>query len=163
MFIPFINFMVLQHFRIATLYIAATQWWQCSLVASHMCMNQNQNVSSTCLTQGRILRQFFLPYNYLVYLHNDFRINNILSFLFVRRLKYVTFNWSFENHLKIFFHFFSAICSPRCKQGGRCLKPGLCTCTSGFTPPLCKRKTFTSYSHVIMVAKMLAMKFWFSY
>ena len=33
---------------------------------------------------------------------------------------------------------FSAICSPRCKNGGKCVRPGVCSCPRGFRKPTCK-------------------------
>lgn len=45
---------------------------------------------------------------------------------------------------KLFFNLryekfsFSAICSPRCKNGGKCVRPGVCSCPRGFRKPTCK-------------------------
>jgi hypothetical protein len=37
---------------------------------------------------------------------------------------------------------FIAVCQPACLNGGSCTAPGVCTCTSSYTGPLCNRRKF---------------------
>ena len=39
----------------------------------------------------------------------------------------------------------SAVCSPSCQNGGTCVKPGVCTCQSGWTASSCTTRTFIRF------------------
>lgn len=73
--------------------------------------------------KGSTFRILSSSQNYNFYGHFFFRIINEKSDYFY--LRYEKFS-------------FSAICSPRCKNGGKCVRPGVCSCPRGFRKPTCK-------------------------
>ena len=44
---------------------------------------------------------------------------------------------------RILLHFFAAICSSACQNGGTCSAPDTCTCTANFTGSVCHTREFS--------------------
>ena len=40
---------------------------------------------------------------------------------------------------KIFHYMYTAVCSPRCLNGGNCTAPGVCTCTTEWMGDTCEQ------------------------
>ena len=44
--------------------------------------------------------------------------------------------------MKFSYRTHSAICNPRCKNGGECTHPGHCTCNSDWTGSTCEQRMY---------------------